>query len=61
MISMAPRFQDSFFHQFGRQGAERGKANFTDEYECDAVVQITERGHSVAEVAKRQEISIYSL
>lgn len=38
-----------------------GKANFTDDFKRDAVVQITERGYPVAEVAARLGISKYSL
>lgn len=29
-----------------------GKANFSDEFRRDAVVQITERGHPMAEVLR---------
>ena len=38
-----------------------GKANFTEDFKRDAVVQITERGYPVAEVAARLGISKYSL
>lgn len=38
-----------------------GKANFTEEFKRDAVLQITERGYPVAEVAARLGISKYSL
>ena len=38
-----------------------GKANFTEEFKRDAVLQITERGYAVAEVAARLGISKYSL
>jgi transposase len=38
-----------------------GKSNFTEEFKRDAVLQITERGHPVAEVAARLGISKYSL
>jgi transposase len=38
-----------------------GKANFTDDFKRDAVLQITERGYPVAEVAARLGISKYSL
>lgn len=31
-----------------------GKANFTEDFKRDAVVQITERGYPVAEVAARR-------
>ena len=30
-----------------------GKANFTEEFKCDAVRQITERGYPVSEVSQR--------
>lgn len=38
-----------------------GKANFTEDFKRDAVVQITDRGYPVAEVAARLGISKYSL
>ena len=38
-----------------------GKANFTEEFKRDAVAQITERGHPVAEVSKRLGVSPHSL
>ena len=38
-----------------------GNANFTDDFKRDAVLQITERGYPVAEVAARLGISKYSL
>lgn len=38
-----------------------GKANFTEDFKRDAVLQITERGYPVAEVAARLGISKYSL
>ena len=34
-----------------------GKANFTDEFKRDAVVQITERGYPISEVSKRLGVS----
>jgi len=34
---------------------------YTDEYKIDAVKQVTERGHSVAEVAQRLGITTHSL
>lgn len=38
-----------------------GKANFTEDFKRDAVLQITERGYPVVEVAARLGISKYSL
>lgn len=38
-----------------------GKANFTEDFKRDAVLQITERGCPVSEVAARLGISKYSL
>ena len=38
-----------------------GKANFTEDFKRDTVLQITERGYPVAEVAARLAISKYSL
>lgn len=38
-----------------------GKANFPEDFKRDAVLQITERGYPVAEVATRLGISKYSL
>ena len=38
-----------------------GKANFIEDFNRDAVVQITERGYPVAEVAARLGIGKYSL
>jgi transposase len=38
-----------------------GKANFSDDFKRDAVRQITERGHPVAEVSKRLGVSQHSL
>ncbi len=37
------------------------KANFTEDFKRDAVVQITERGYPVAEVAARLGVRKYSL
>jgi hypothetical protein len=34
-----------------------GKPNFSDEFKCDAVAQITERGYPVAEVSQRLGVS----
>ncbi|TKV41337.1 transposase [Sphingobium sp. MP9-4] len=36
-------------------------ANFSDEFKRDAVAQITERGHRVAEVSERLGVSQHSL
>lgn len=38
-----------------------GKANFSDEFKRDAVVQITERGYRVAEVSERLGVTQHSL
>ncbi len=38
-----------------------GNARFSDDFKRDAVLQITERGYPVAEVAARLGISKYSL
>ena len=38
-----------------------GKALFTEEFKLDAIKQITERGHSVADVSKRLGVSTHSL
>ncbi|KAF0119665.1 MAG: transposase family protein [Xanthobacteraceae bacterium] len=38
-----------------------GKANFAEDFKRDAVLQITERGYPVAEVAARLGISKYLL
>ena len=38
-----------------------GKPDFSDEFKCDAVVQITERGYPVAEVSQRLGVSPHSL
>jgi transposase len=38
-----------------------GKANFTEDFKRDAVLQVTERGYAVTEVATRLGISKYSL
>ena len=38
-----------------------GKGNFTEDFRLDAVKQITERGHSVADVSKRLGVSAHSL
>jgi transposase len=38
-----------------------GEANFTEDFKLDAIKQITERGHSVADVSKRLGVSTYSL
>jgi transposase len=38
-----------------------GKANFTEDFKLDAIKQITERGHSVADVSKRLGASTHSL
>lgn len=38
-----------------------GKVNFSDDFTCDAVRQITERGYPVAEVSQRLGVSQHSL
>ena len=38
-----------------------GKGNFSDDFKCDAVAQITERGYPVAEVSQRLGVSPHSL
>jgi len=37
------------------------RVNFSDEFKCDAVRQITERGYPVSEVSKRLGVSRHSL
>jgi transposase len=37
------------------------KANFSDDFKRDAVVQITERGYPVTEVSRRLGVSAHSL
>ena len=38
-----------------------GKANFSEEFKRDAVVQITERGYPASEVSRRLGVSAHSL
>ena len=38
-----------------------GKPRFTEEFKIDAIKQITERGHSVADVSMRLGVSTHSL
>ena len=38
-----------------------GQDNFTEDFKLDAIKQITERGHSVADVSKRLGVSTHSL
>ena len=38
-----------------------GRGNFTEEFRLDAINQIRERGHSVADVAQRLGVSTHSL
>ncbi len=38
-----------------------GQSNFTEDFKFDAVQQITERGHSAADVSKRLGVSTHSL
>jgi transposase len=38
-----------------------GRGSFSDDFKRDAVLQVTERGHSVAEVAQRLGVSQHSL
>lgn len=38
-----------------------GKPRFTEEFKMDAIKQITERGHAVADVSKRLGVSTHSL
>jgi transposase len=38
-----------------------GQGNFTEEFRLDAIKQIRERGHSVADVAQRLGVSTHSL
>ena len=38
-----------------------GQGNFTEDFKTDAIKQITERGHSFADVSKRLGVSTHSL
>ena len=38
-----------------------GKGNFTEDFRLDAIKQIIERRHSVADVSKRLGVSTHSL
>jgi len=38
-----------------------GKSHFAEDFKFDAIKQITERGHSVADVSKRLGVSTHSL
>ena len=38
-----------------------GQARFTEDFKVDAIKQITERGHSVADVSQRLGVSTHSL
>jgi transposase len=38
-----------------------GHGNFTEDFRLDAVKHITDRGHSVADVSKRLDVSTHSL
>lgn len=38
-----------------------GRGNFTEDFKSNAIKQITERGHSVADVSKRLGVSTHSL
>jgi transposase len=38
-----------------------GRGNFTEDFRLDAIKQITERGHSVADVSQRLGVSTHSL
>jgi transposase len=38
-----------------------GRGNFTEEFRLDAIKQVRERGHSVADVAQRLGVSTHSL
>jgi transposase len=38
-----------------------GQGNFTEDFKVDAIKQITERGHSVADVSKRLGVITHSL
>ncbi len=38
-----------------------GQGNFTEDFKLDAIKQITERGHSVADVSKRLGVNTHSL
>lgn len=38
-----------------------GKPRFTEEFEIDAIKQITERGYSVGDVSRRLGVSTHSL
>ncbi|GLI23671.1 hypothetical protein XFLAVUS301_33450 [Xanthobacter flavus] len=44
-----------------RQGGPDGQCELTKDFKRDAVVQITEQGYPIAEVAARLGISKYSL
>ena len=38
-----------------------GQARFTEDFKADAIKQITERGHSIADVSQRLGVSTHSL
>ena len=40
---------------------KKSQQRFTEEFKTEAVRQVTERGHSVAEVAARLDVSSHSL
>ena len=44
-----------------RQGDNHGQGNFTEDIGLDAIKQITERVHSVADVSKPLGVSTHSL
>jgi transposase-like protein len=44
-----------------RQEEHHEQSNFSEDFKCDAVCQITERGYPVAEVSQRLGVSQHSL
>jgi|GEM_PF-1471940 len=58
---IAPRFVDTLYLKNEDKEIDMGKPRFTDDFKIDAIKQITERGHSVADVSTRLGVSTHSL
>jgi transposase len=58
---MAPRFVDAVLDNFGSKSDNMSEAEFTDEFQRDAVAQVEDRGYPVGEVAERLSVSTKSI
>ena len=58
----SPKFLDTLLGNFGsKENDMLGRIRDTEEFKKDAVYQVTDRGHSVADVSRRLDVSTKSM